>query len=209
MSSTGIRYFKVLLILFACLFVSNASADVSTKSLANEIDSGNVSISGIEGTGGVSGTVLDGYLINNTTREMNLDVFLKNAIHFINQGRGQNMYALGVIERSGRFIRSGRMSFIKLTPKKKIAVKFLSYCADFDKDNPIPGEKFLVGPSPKNTEAVLAKISSYHNKYHDRDITKAAQVAIWIAQGESPSVIRTKFHYSQTDLDLAYRFIGK
>jgi hypothetical protein len=105
-------------------------------------------------------------------------------------------------------MRSGNKSFIKLGPKKKVAVKFLSYCADFDKDNPNTGEKFVVGTTPRDMESLLARISSYHNKYLGRDITKAAQVAIWIAQGESPSAIREKFEYSQTDLELAYQFIG-
>jgi len=208
MSSIGVRLVEVMFVLLACLFVNTANADVSTKNLASEIEAGNVSVSGVEGTGGSSGTVLDGYLINNTKKEMNLDVFLKEAIHLINQGRGQNMYVLGVLERSGRFIRSGKKSFIKLAPKKKIAVKFLSYCADFDKDNPNPGENFVVGTPPQELEPLLARISSYHNKYPGNDITKAAQVAIWIAQGESPSAIHAKFEYSQTDLELAYRLIG-
>lgn len=208
MSSTGIRFFEVLSILLACLFPIAASADVSTKNLASEIGSGNVSIANVEGTGGSTGTVLDGYLINNTMKEMNLDVFLRDAIHLINQGRGQNMYVLGVLERSGRFIRSGKKSFIKLGPKKRIAVKFLSYCADFDKDNPSSGESFVVGTPPKDMGPLLARISAYHDKYPGRDITKAAQVAIWIARGVSPSAIRDKFEYSQADLELAYRFIG-
>jgi len=208
MSLTSIRYFVVLLTLLACSSANFAIADVSTKSLVNEIASGNVSVSGVEGTGGSSGTVLDGYLINNTNKEMNLDVFLKDAIHFINKGRGQNMYALGVLERSGRFIRSGKKSFIKLGPKKGVAVKFLSYCADFGKDNPSPGEMFSLGTPPPNIGPVLSRISAYHNKYPSQDITKAAQVAIWVAQGESPSAILSKFEYSQTDLELAYRFSG-
>jgi hypothetical protein len=208
MSLIGIRLFKVIFILLASLFANAANADVLTKNLASEIRTGNVSITGVEGTGGSSGTVLDGYLINNTKKEMNLEVFLKESIHLINQGRGQNMYVLGVLDRSGRFIRSGSKSFIKLAPKKKVAVKFYSYCADFDKDNPSPGEEFLVGVPPQNMAPLLARISSYQNKHPVRDITKAAQVAIWIAQGESPSAILDKFEYSQTDLELAYRFIG-
>lgn len=207
MSSARTRFLEVIIILFLCLSTNSVRADVSTKSLANEIEFANVSISSVESTGGSSGTVLDGYLINNTNKEMNLDVFLKDAIHFMNKGRGQNMFALGVMERSGRFFRSGKKSFIKLGPKKKVAVKFLSYCADFEKDNPSPGEDFSTGALPPNIKPVLERISAYHNRYPDRDITKAAQVAIWIAQGELPSAIRSKFESSQTDLELAYRFI--
>jgi len=208
MPSTYYRYLAAMFTLFTLLSVNCANADVLTKNLVREIQSGNVSVNGIEGTGGSSGTVLDGFLINNTNKDINLDVFLKDAIHLVNQGLGQNMYVLGVLGRSGGFLRSGKKSFIKLPPKKKIAVKFLSYCVDFNKENPIPGESFVVSVPPQDMTALLARISSHHDKYPNRDITKAAQVAIWIAHGESPLKIRPKFNFSQEDLELAYRFIG-
>ena len=59
MSSIGVRLVEVMFVLLACLFVNTANADVSTKNLASEIEAGNVSVSGVEGTGGSSGTVLD------------------------------------------------------------------------------------------------------------------------------------------------------
>jgi len=55
---------------------------------------------------------------------------------------------------------------------------------------------------------VLSRISDYHQKYPNRDITAAAQVAIWIAQGESPATISSKLEYSQSDLELAYQLAG-
>ncbi|MBI5583102.1 MAG: hypothetical protein HY892_04705 [Deltaproteobacteria bacterium] len=209
MLSSNYRYLATILTMFTILFVTCADADVLTKNLVNEIQSGNISVDSIEGTGGSSGTVVDGYLVNNTNKEINLDVFLKDAIQLLNQGRGQNMYVLGVLGRSGKFYRSGKKSFIKLPPKKKIAVNFLSYCADFDKDNPSPGESFVISLPPQDMTAVLGRISSYHDKYPNKDVTKAAQVAIWIAQGKSPPEIRSKFEFSQVDLDLANYFVGK
>lgn len=208
MSRIKTHYFIFLVVLFTCLYTSFTRADVLTRSLTNEIESGNVSIGGVEGTGGSSGLVLDGYIINNTNKELNLDVYLSNAIYFVNKGRGQNMYALGVLERSGKFFRSGKKSFIKLGSKKKVAVKFLSYCADFEKDNPSPGEEFRIDVPTPNIKPVLSRISEYHQKYPTRDITAAAQVAIWITQGESPSAIRLKLEYSQGDLELAYQLAG-
>lgn len=208
MSSSSTRYVVMFFIMFAFLYANFAYADPLTKSLTNEIESGNVSVTGVEGTGGSSGLVLDGQIINNTNKEMNLDIYLTNAIYFINKGRGQNMYALGVLERSGRFFRAGKKSFIKLGPKKKVAVKFLSYCANFEKDNPGSGEEFLIDVPEPNIKPLLSRISDYHKKYPSRDITAAAQVAIWIAQGESPSAIRSKLEYSQADLELAYQLAG-
>ena len=202
------RFFIFFSILFVCFYTNFVSADVLTKSITNEIESGNISLGGVEGTGASSGFVLDGYIINNTNKELNLDIYLSNAILFVNNGRGQNMYVLGVVERSGRFFRSGKKSFIKLLPKKKVAVKFLSYCANFEKDNPIPGEEFRIDVPTPNIRPVLSRISDYHQKYPNRDITAAAQVAIWITQGESPAAIRSKLEYSQSDLELAYRLAG-
>jgi hypothetical protein len=90
-----------------------------------------------------------------------------------------------------------------------VHVKFLSYCADFEKENPARSELFTVNAVGEDIKPVLARITAYQRKYPDRDITRAAQVAIWTAQGEDADAILEKFRYSLQDLKLAQEFVGK
>jgi hypothetical protein len=197
----------LLLIAFGMLHC--AYADKVTNNLATEIQAGRITIDQIEGTGGSTGTVLNGYLINNTKKEINLDVFLRDALYLLNSGRGQNMFVLGVLGKSGRYVRSGKKSFITLPSKKRTPVIFLSYCVDFEKENPSPSESFELGTLPENMKSLLRRIVAYHEQYPNKDITRAAQLAIWLAQGESASEIKSKFGYTQSDLNLAYRLMDK
>ena len=196
--------------LFSMLNLLNyAYAEILTNNLTTEIQSGRVSIERIEGNGGSTGTVLNGQLVNKTVKEINLDVYLSDALYLVNSGSGQNMFVLGVLGKSGRYSKSGNKSFITLPSKKRTPVVFLSYCADFAKENPTPDESFEVGPLPENIRSLLRRISAYHEQYPDKDVTRAAQLAIWFAQGETASEIKKKFNFTQNDLNMAYYFNQK
>lgn len=200
---------QVVLLIFLSIF-NFANAEPLTSNLSNEIDAGRVSIDAIEGTGGSTGTVLNGLLKNNTNKEINLDVFMRNALYLINRGNGQNMFVLGVLGKAGQYMKSGKKSFIRLPAKKRTSVVFLSYCADFSKENPASGETFELGSSlPEDMKPLLRRIVAYQEKYPNMDITRAAQLAIWLAQGESASEIKNRFDYTQNDLNMAYQLIGK
>jgi hypothetical protein len=56
-----------------------------------------------------------------------------------------------------------------MRPRFSALSQFLSYCADFGKDNPTPRESFEVGSLPDNLKSLLRNISAYHKKYPDRD----------------------------------------
>jgi hypothetical protein len=207
MSHTAFRLILIGALLFGCA-VSQAQQEITLKNLSAEIDSGRVALGKIKGTGGSSGPAIDAELTNTTNKEIQLDITLDEPLYLTNQGVGQNMFVLGVVTQAGGYMIAGSKAFIRLPAKKKVRVMLLSYCADFEKENPAADESFAVGQVEDAIKPVLGRIAAYQRKHPERDITRAAQVAIWMARGEDPDAILKKFRYSRQDLKLAKDFVG-
>lgn len=54
---------------------------------------------------------------------------------------------------------------------------------------------------------VMRNITNFAKQNPDTDITVAAQVAVWLAQGETGSKIKKKFQFTARDEQLARSFL--
>lgn len=159
------------------------------------------------GNGGSSGTMITGYLVNESAAAKRIDVNLSRPLFLINRGTSQNMVVTGVYLSGGQYSTDGRRSFIALRPKFRTAVTFVAYCADFDKDNPGERDRFAVGSIPPVLEPVMAIIRAYVIANPGADVTVAAQVAVWLVQRKSISEIRTRFPVTPAEERLARSFL--
>jgi hypothetical protein len=207
MSYTAYHWILIGAFIFGCA-TSHAQREIKLRNLSAELDSGRVTLGKLTGTGGSSGPAIDAELTNTTAQEMQIDITLDAPMYLTNRGAGQNMFVLGLVEKSGGYMVSGAKAFIRLPAKKKVHVKLISYCADFEKDNPSRGEGFDMSAVEENIKPLLMRIAAYQRTHPGQDITRAAQVAIWMARGEDPDHILQKFAYSRQDLTLAKDLLG-
>ena len=181
-------------------------AEESTD-LADLIASGAVSIVNATGNGSSSGNSIDAVLRNNTGRAIEVDVFMRQPIFLTNSGAGQNMIANMVVGGDGGYMQSESRSFIELKPSAELSASMVAYCVDFEKENPTAQESFAVAPSPSHLVQVMSRVNAYAKANPNADVTKAAQVAVWMAQGESPDKIAEKFDFTAADEQLARQFL--
>ncbi len=198
---------RVLVVLLFWSMGVDASAQTTINDLFSEIEGGRVQLESVTGNGGSSGTVINGYLVNEAAAAKRIDVNLSRPLFLINRGSSQNMVVTGVYLSGGQYSTDGRRSFIALRPKSRTAVTFVAYCADFDKDNPSERDRFAVGSIPPVLEPVMANIRAYVIANPGADVTVAAQAAIWLVQRKSISEIRTRFPVTPAEERLARNFI--
>ena len=109
-------------ILVVLLFLSlgvNAAAQTTISDLSAEVESRRVQLESMAGNGGSSGTVITGYLVNEATTPIRIDVNLSRPLFLVNRGSSQNMVATGVYLSSGEYSTDGRRSFITLRQKSE------------------------------------------------------------------------------------------
>lgn len=187
---------------FACLINVNEAASQSTiQQLHEALSEGGVAIEAITGTGGSSGMVIEGFLANRSAVDRNINVHLSLPVYLVNDGKGQNMIATQVYGRDGSYFREGIQSFVRVSGNSRAPVVFVAYCADFDKDNPTKADGFSIAEMPPSIEEVALSISQAEQGNPQVDLTIAAQLALWTAQGKSLDAIRERFHFSEFDLD--------
>lgn len=182
-------------------------AQVLVRDLSGVIDNGTVGLLEATGTGASSGTSVEGYLENRTEREVHINVYLSKALFLVNRGKGQNMIASQVYHGDGAYRSDGKQSFITLKPRKRSRVAFVAYCVDFEKDNPSTDEVFNLGAPPPSLKVVMSNITNYARINPQIDITIAAQVAVWLAQGQSPKQIAERLKFAAQDEQLARSFL--
>jgi hypothetical protein len=117
------------------------------------------------------------------------------------------MVAIQVYEADGTYMSNGGgESFIELAPGKRTDVYFVSFCLDFDKDNPSVAEAFTIDPSPTQIEPVLQRIMDHLHRNSDADLVVSGQVAVWLAKGVGIERIRDKMGVSASEERLARAF---
>ena len=183
------------------------SAQVNVNDLGNEIDAGRIKLMSAAGNGSSSGASVEGYLINQTATQRNVSIYLSRPIYLVNSGAGQNMVATQVYLGDGGYVTDGRRSFITLRPREQTRVLFIAYCVDFERENPSESDDFSIGVLPLNLNPVMAKINAFVAANSDADVTVAAQIAIWLAEGETITEIQSKFDFAPADERLARIFI--
>ena len=183
----------VLLLCAVGLFVSgNATSQTAVEQLHEAIAKGNLTTEAIVGTGGSSGLVIKGYLVNQNSVDLNINIQLEFPIFFANRGKGQNMVATQVYRRGGAYLSNGTHGFVQVPGNSRTPVDFIAYCVDFDKPNPTSDDLFDITDMPADIRSVVRSISEAERTNPNRNLTLAAQLALWVSQGESLEAIRKK-----------------
>jgi TPR repeat protein len=174
------------------------------RDLYDEMQAGRVSLVTAVGNGNSSGTSVLGTLANKTARAIHIGVDLLTPLYLANSGRGQNMIAAQIFLRDGRYLIEDGRSFITLEPNQaQVPVSFIAFCVDLDRDNPSATDRFTTASTPPILDQVMANIADSLRVNRDRDFTAAAQLAVWLAQGEDIESIRSTFDFEPEDETLA------
>lgn len=171
--------------------------------LQDQLDAGALALEDVTGTGASSGMAIEAWLSNASDATRRIGVHLKAPVYFTNRGRGQNMLATQIYGRDGRYLMDAGRALIELEPGERTPVVFVAYCADFDRENPTSADRFGVDRPPVELAAIARRISAYEQANPHQDITVAAQVALWLWQGEMAAEIRARFPFSSADEQLA------
>lgn len=185
----------------SCLVITSGTVGQSNvEQLHNAIAEGDITIEAVAGTGGSSGMVIEAYLVNQGPVDQDINVHLDFPIYFANLGEGQNMVATQLYERNGAYLSDGTQSFVRVTANSRIAITFVAYCADFGKDNPTKEDLFTLEDIPPEIHGVVRSIAAAEQASPDADLTVAAQLALWVAQGTSLDAISKRFRFSDHDV---------
>jgi hypothetical protein len=192
--------------IFFCVFLLTIfTGGIFAQQVLNLDDALNrkqVSVS-IAGNGSSSGASLEGTIQNLTGSTLQINTVIRGGVYFINSGVGQNMAAVAVYLGGGEYYSDGTNTFIQVAARATTPVILIAFCADFDKDNPNSGESFSTAAMPTEISSVIAKISRYMADHPDDDTMAAAQIALWMAEGETAASIRNKFDFTAHDEELA------
>lgn len=175
--------------------------------LADLISSGAVSLVRATGNGSSSGNSIDAVLRNNTGREIDVDVFMRQPILLTNSGVGQNMIASMIVGADGGYMEKRERLVVTLKPSEQFNASMVAYCADFEKENPTESETFAVAQAPAHLTPVIARINEYARANPNANVTAAAQLAVWMAQNEHPDEIAKKFEFTPADEQMAHKFL--
>lgn len=199
------HYLVALMLLWA--FVTPLQGKTLVSDLLDEIVDGKVELVSLTGNGNSSGASLEGILVNKTDRDKHIDIYLAQPIYMKNSGSGQDMVATQVLLGDGGYVTDGERSFLILKPGALTKIFFVAYCADFERPNPSVTDSFTPWDIPEIIGIIAVNINKYVKNNPSTDITVAAQLSFWLAQGVSSSEIREKFMFTSADEQLARRFL--
>lgn len=189
--------------------MSSSASAVGVSDLFSEISrDSNISVTKITGMGASSGSSLRGVLVNKSVNDIKVSVNFSEPLFFHNWGDGQNMVATQVFLGDGSYLSAGSQSFIVIPSRGSVDVIFIAYCADFEKENPSPLDKFGLTTVPEKLRDISRSIASYERLHLGEDLTAAAQVALWLSQGVSAEDIRSRFSFTPVDHQHALEIIG-
>ena len=190
-----------LLLCAACLLVTgNATGQTAVKQLHDTIVKGDLTTEAIVGTGGSTGFVIKGYLVNQSSVDQNINIYLDIPVYFTNRGKGQNMVATQVYGRGGSYFSDGTQGYIRVPENSRTPVEFVAICVDFDKPNPTSTDLFDIADMPAEIHGVVRRITDVEQANSNSDLTVAAQLALWVAQEKTLEDIGKRFKFSQSDV---------
>ena len=198
------NFFGIILVFLGYASLFGQTSNTGAEQLQKLLDGGQVELNA-NGNGNSSGMAVLGILVNNTQDEKQIDIFLEGGLYLQNSGSGQNMVALQIYLSGGSYYSDGSSYFIVLPPKGNIRVSFVAFCADFDLDNPSPGQPLVPRPMPNELRAIASRLSkyAYENFDSDSDNTTAIQLALWRLQGNTRAKIGEKFYFEDEDWDIS------
>ena len=190
----------VLFATVAVALAATAYGEDPVVDLHEALARGEVALESVSGTGGSSGTVLQGRLVSGSEAYVAIDVRMAVPMYFRNRGSRQNMVATQLYGRDGSYVSDGERAFVRLGPGERLPIMFVAYCVDFEKDNPTSADVFSVTTIPSEIDRIVRRIAVYERAHPEADTTVAAQLALWVAQGHELKAIRAKFEFAAADL---------
>jgi hypothetical protein len=160
------------------------------------------------GNGGSSGASIDGYLQNNRKEIIRINTIISAGLYLENSGSAQNMVATQLYFADGGYYYEEDLTFIELEPNSRTPVALIAFCADFELDNPSPGDSFNRALMPSDLRSIAAKVSRYMANHPDEDTVTAAQLAFWLTRGETIDSIHEKFDFTPDDVALARKIMN-
>ena len=117
----------------------------------------------------------------------------------------QNMLATQIYRDGGKYLIVEQQPLIEIPPRAMVPVVFNAYCVDFGKDNPTIDDSFALAEMPLSLAQIATGISAYEQwAGANGNVIARAQAALWLAQGEDPNGIRSRFDVSDADLAAAH-----
>lgn len=199
---------SIIVIIFLAVIPKEVLGQSSTEELALLVASGTLQLTIVSGNGSSSGASLDGVIQNTSSKTVRVDVNLMPPMYFQNDGgTGQNMVATQVYLENGGYLSDGEDSYIEIGPNGSERLMLIAYCADFEKANPSASDTFSVAHIPQEIVDIAWSIANYEAENPNADVLVAAQVAIWLSQGESADDIQKKFAFTTADERLARQLL--
>jgi hypothetical protein len=194
-------------------YVSNAvtpAIPVNTGiiDLSSALMEGRVRLVRASGNGSSSGSAVDAVVEMDGETEQRFDVLLSKPLYLRNRGSAQNMIATEAYLDRGSYFKEGARRYITLKPGVETRLSFVAYCADFERANPTAADRFFIDRVPQDLVPVLMRIHQAARADPHKDITAAAQAAIWMARGHSGSVIRERFELTASDEQFARNLVN-
>ena len=175
-----------------CVFTSIHAEDI--EDLVHAIEVGDMALVSVTGTGGSTGLVMEGQVVNQTSDAKKLDIRLSTPLFLKNSGSGQDMVATQIFMRGGGYVQGpDKRSFIPLKSGERLLISLAAYCADFYKENPSREESFTIKKMPSDLTEIMDKISAHEQSPFDANTMISAQIALWSAQNIDIEEIRGKF----------------
>jgi len=163
----------------------------------------------IRSTGGSSGAVLRGTISQNTGSVLRVPVSFADALYLENLDESrQNMLATMILYDDGSYYYDDEGSFIEVESGSLTDVLLVGYCANFERDNPEPGDSFVVTEMPGELQTVTDNLLRYQAMHRNEDFVVAAQVAVWLAQGKQLEDIQQVFPFTEDDEALALLLVS-
>jgi hypothetical protein len=196
---------KVFFVIFVSGILNGLFAQTSSsvRELNDLLRDGQV-ILRVNGNGGSSGMVIDGFLRNSNSGELWIDIDIKQGLYLKNSGAGQNMVATQIYLEGGRYSFDGSRNFIVLSPREDAAVSLVAFCANLERDNPSSEESFIRDVMPQELQTMAENINRYMREHpDDENVVVVAQLALWRSQGKTMDEIGEHFLFTQDDWDSA------
>jgi len=205
---------KEFVLLFFLFFILGhqvlaQSKDSNLRDLFVQILKRNIEVENLHRSSISSGIIIHGELKNTTMGPIRISTILGLPVYLINDDERANMLAVGVCKIDSPCIGVDKsIPFIELPPGNLVKVQFLAYCVDFEKEAPRENDKFsILDILPSDIHDIAIRIADYHRFTPNKDITKAAQIALWLDQGVHIEEIRKRLKHSYKDEEEAYAIL--
>lgn len=179
---------------------NSAEQDWDLLMLANALQDYDVRLDGLRGKNIIAGPVVNGYLVNLTDRPLRISVYMETPLYLDSSGTGSDMIATRIYQHDMRYHTDRISRWVPLFPGERVSVDLQAYSVNHEKAPPTEHETLTVSQFPPGLQPVATQISWYEGVDRDVLLTRAAQMALWKAQGVSLANLERRFHFTEADV---------